>query len=87
MTILAFTPLYDPLTAVVPQLSDYWLWLVVPLVLAIGIVYKGTRIASVRQLPKDVTIMSVQVMIVMVVAATLLAAGYWAYIRIPFLRP
>jgi hypothetical protein len=57
---------------------------VVPLVLTISVVYKCTRIGSLRLLPRDSLIMTAQILLVMVFAAALLAVGYSAYIRIPF---
>ncbi len=85
LPLLAFTLFYDPVTALYPNMDEYWLWLVVPLVIAVSLVYKCTRISSLRDLPRDIAIMSTQILIVMVIGAGLLAAGYWAYIRIPLL--
>ena len=82
MIPLAFTPLLDPITALYPNLSDYWLWLAVPLVVAIGIVYKGTRIATLAQLPKAATIWTFQVLLSMLFAAVALSGAYWLWIRI-----
>ncbi len=88
MNLLAFTPLYDPLSGLYPGMSNYWLWLVLPLVVAVSIVYKCTRIPNVRDLPKAAALMSFQIIVVMAFAAFILAAGYWAYIRlvIPFVH-
>lgn len=80
--LLAFVPLYDPLPALFPQMSDYWLWLVLPLVIAISIVYKCTRIESVRALPRESAIMSLQIMLVMAFAAAILAGGYYGYVHV-----
>lgn len=80
--ILAFTPLIDPLPALYPGMDDYWLWLVLPLVLAISIVYKGTRIKSLQALPKEATIMTVQILFLMAIASVALAAIYWAAVRV-----
>jgi hypothetical protein len=82
MHLLAFTPLYDPLTAIFPGLSDYWLALVVPLVIAISLVYKCTRIEHLADLPKEAAVMSAQIIVVMLFAALILAMGYWGYVRI-----
>ena len=76
MSMLGFTPLIDPLTALFPGMDNYWLLLVVPLVIGICIVYKGTRIRDVRDLPKAATIMSVQVLLVMTVAAFVVYGVY-----------
>ena len=79
---LAFRPFYDPLFALYPGMSEQWLWLVIPLVLSISVVYKCTRVTSVRTLPKEAVIMSAQIIVVMIFAALVLALGYWTYLRI-----
>jgi len=80
--LLAFTPLYDPLPALYPGMSDQWLWMVLPLVVAISVVYKTTRLEHLKSLPRDAAIMSAQMLLVMAFAAVLLACGYWAYLRV-----
>ena len=79
--LLAFTPFYDPLFALFPQMSEHWLWLALPLVLAICIVYKGTRVQTLKALPKDAAIMCAQIVLVMAFAAVALAGGYWMYLK------
>ena len=81
MNVLGFVPLYDPLSALFPGMSDQWLWLVVPLVVVICVVYKCTRIEKLKNLPRDAAIMSAQIMVVMGVAAVVLYFGYWTYVR------
>ncbi|MCL2639896.1 MAG: hypothetical protein FWD53_03530 [Phycisphaerales bacterium] len=80
--ILTFTPLIDPLTALFPGLSDYWLLLTLPLVVAISIVYKGTRTKELRQLPRAVLNMTVQIILAMIASAAILGGLYWAWIRV-----
>jgi hypothetical protein len=82
MNLLAFTPLYDSLPALYPGMSDHWIWFVIPLVVAISVVYKATRLEKLRDLPREATVMTAQMLIVMVVAAAILTGGYWAYLRI-----
>ena len=79
--VLAFTPLYHSLTALFPHMSDHWLWLVLPLVVAISVVYKATRVTTLKNLPKESGIMSVQILLVMGFAAVVLGCGYWAYVK------
>jgi hypothetical protein len=67
--LLAFTPLVDPLPAIFPALDNYWLILVIPLVIAISVVYKGTLVATVKRLPKEAATMTAQILILMVVAS------------------
>ncbi len=78
---LAFTPLYDPLPALFPAMDDYWLWLVVPLVVAISLVYKGTRVAKLQTLAREAAVMSLQILLLMGVAAMALSAAYWVAVR------
>lgn len=82
MNLLAFMPLYDPLPAMFPGMSDHWLWLVLPLLLAISIIYKGTRLEDLRKLPAQSAIMTFQILLVMAVAAVLLDAVYWFMTRV-----
>jgi hypothetical protein len=76
LQLLAFTPLFDPLTALYPGMDDYWLWLAIPLVLAISIIYKGTRVEKLRQLPLAVGILSFEILIGMAFAAFALGLFY-----------
>lgn len=46
-----WTPLIDPLYERVPHLTVYWMWLVVPLVLVISVVYQTARVAHVSAVP------------------------------------
>jgi len=80
--LLAFTPLYDPLTAIFPGLSEFWLALVLPLVVAISVVYKCTRVERLADLPREAAVMSAQIIVIMIFAALILALGYWGYVRI-----
>ncbi len=80
--LCAFVPMYDPITAIFPELSAYWLWFSIPLALAISVVYKGTRVEKLKTLPGEAAIMTAQLLFVMVLAAAVLAAGYWGYVRI-----
>ncbi len=81
MNILAFMPLYDPLPALFPGMSEQWLWLVIPLAVAISVVYKCTRVPDLKTLPRDAARMSLELIVVMAFAGFVLAAGYWVYIH------
>ena len=81
MSMLAFTYLIDPLPALYPAMSNYWLVLVVPLVVAISVVYKGTRVERLGKLPAQAAIMTVQILVLMVVAAAALDGLYWIWLR------
>ncbi len=78
---LAFSTIRSP--ASFRDMDNYWLWLVVPLVIAISVVYKCTRINSLRPpARRGSLIMSAQILIVMVLAAGALWAISYAYVRI-----
>ena len=79
--LLAFTPLIDPLPALYPGLDDYWLWFVIPLVIAITLVYKGTRVANIRRLPAEAAILATQILVSMVVASVALYALTYLWLR------
>ena len=81
MHALAFVPLYDPLFALYPWISNYWVWLAIPLVVIISVVYKGTRVESMKGLAKEAAVMSTQLILVMAFAGVALAAGYWVYLH------
>lgn len=63
-------------------MDDYWLWLVVPLVLAISVVYKGTRVDRLNKLPREAAVMSAQILLLMIVGAVVLGSAYWAAVRV-----
>jgi len=65
--ILAYRPFLEPL-----PIDDYWVWLVIPLVLAICIVYKTIKDDDLRKLPRQAASLTAQVLIFMVLAATAL---------------
>lgn len=47
MSLLAYTPLIDPL-----PMWDYWMWLIVPLSAAVAVVYKSIKSDSMRDVPR-----------------------------------
>ncbi len=58
----AWTPLVDPLYQRVAHISDYWMWLLIPLVLVISVVYQTARKAELRQVPIAALWMSVKIL-------------------------
>lgn len=53
---------------------DYWYVLLIPLCLAIAVVYKSIRCSSMRRVPREALILFVFIMTVMLLAAGALAA-------------
>ena len=64
---VAYTPFLHPL-----DVDEYWLWLLIPLALAISIVYKTIKLDDSSQLPRQITIMTAQIVVFMGVAASVL---------------
>jgi hypothetical protein len=65
---LGYRPFLDPL-----PLDTYWLMLLPPLVLAIAVVIKTIRLQDLSQLPRQATMLALQIIIFMGLAA----AGLW----------
>jgi hypothetical protein len=65
---LGYRPFLDPL-----PLDTYWLMLLPPLVLAIAVVVKTIRLQDLSQLPRQATLLALQIIIFMGLAA----AGLW----------
>ena len=66
-TLLAWRPFLDPL-----PLELYWLWLAIPLVALISVAYKAIRLDDLQQLPKHAARMSVEILLLLTVAAVVL---------------
>ena len=64
---------YQPLVKPAP-LWDYWYLLLLPLCLAIAIVYKSIRIDSMARVPREALVLFVFIIVVMVATAGALAA-------------
>ena len=69
----AYTPFFHPL-----DVNGYWLGLLVPLALAISIVYKTIKIDDTSQLPRQIIIMMAQIIGFMYVVA----AALWLVLEI-----
>jgi len=54
------------------SLDRYWLWLLLPLIASVAIVYKAIKFEDLRQLPKQATYLFVQILVFMALAAALL---------------
>lgn len=67
MNLLAWRPFLDPI-----HLEGYWMWLIVPLVVAITVVYKAIKLDDLSRLPREVAKLSLQILAFMFLAAALL---------------
>ena len=70
---LPYRPFLDPL-----PLDRYWLVLLAPMVIAIGIVYKSIKLNDLSQLPTQALFLSVQIIVFMV----LTAGALWLMVQI-----
>ena len=64
---------YQPFKKPAP-LWDYWYLLLLPLCLAISVVYKSVRCESMRRVPREALVLFVVIVVVMVASAGALAA-------------
>lgn len=73
LQVLAWRPFIDPL-----NLHDLWWLLLVPLALGISLAYKAVRVRDMRDLWRQVLMMTVQI----VVAMVLLAVASYLFIEV-----
>ncbi|MEM1446638.1 MAG: hypothetical protein AAGF84_11310 [Planctomycetota bacterium] len=71
---LAWRPFLEPL-----PIDAVWLWLCVPLVLGVAIVYKTIKLPHLRDLPKESLKLAVQVLLFMALAALTLNVLTWLF--------
>lgn len=68
---LAYTPFLDP----IPIWSNtVWPWLLIPLAVAVSLVYKSIKCGTMRQVPKEAAGIAVWILLGMAAAAAALAA-------------
>lgn len=65
--LLAWRPFLDPL-----PLHGHWMWLLLPLVVAMAIVYKAIRVDDLSHLPRQVAVLVGQILIVLAALAAVL---------------
>jgi hypothetical protein len=61
MSTLAYTPFIDPL-----NIHQYWYFLLLPVSLFVSIAYKACRVESLKDFPREVIVMTVQIVVVMI---------------------
>jgi len=64
---MAWRPFLEPM-----PVDDLWLVLIVPLVLAIAVVYKVIRLRDLRGLPIQTVVLAAQIVVFMILAALIL---------------
>ncbi len=81
LLLLAYIPFLEPIELVIPNLSDYWLLLLLPLLAAISVVYRATKTPTMRRLPREALKLTLQIVAIMIVAAVVLNALYFVITR------
>ena len=72
--LLAYRPLMDPL----PYVWDYWPWLLLPLCVAVAVVYKSIKCRSMKQVPREAAVITVWILAGLGAAALVL----WALVAL-----
>jgi hypothetical protein len=67
-------PLMEPL----PYVWDYWPWLLLPLCVAVAVVYKSIKCRLMRQVPREATVITVWILAGLGAAAVVL----WALVAL-----
>ena len=67
MPLLAYRPFLEPL-----PLDASWLVLLVPMVIAISVVYKTIKVRDLRKVPQQAALLAAQIVLFMVAAAAIL---------------
>ncbi len=67
--LAAYIPFVDPL----PYAWDYWYLLLLPLCIAVAVVYKSVKCASMSQVPREAAVITLWIIVGMVAAGALLA--------------
>jgi len=70
---LAWRPFLEPL-----PVDDVWMVLLLPLVIAVAVVYKAIKVPDLKDLPRQATLLTAQILIFMVLAAI----GLWVLVEI-----
>ncbi len=61
---LGFRPFMEPI-----PLDKYWMLLLIPLVVGISVVYKTIKMSNLKRLPYEATVMALQIIAFMIMAA------------------
>ena len=67
LSLAFFRPFLDPL-----PIDEYWLWLLVPLVLVVALVYKAIKTDDLTRLPRQTLALALQIVFFMALAAAAL---------------
>ena len=65
--LLAFRPFLDPV-----PVDQYWMLMLLPMVIAIAVVYKTIKTDRLEKIPREATVLAAQIVAFMVMAAAAL---------------
>lgn len=68
--LLAYTPFLDPIPI---WANSVWPWLLVPLTVAVSLVYKSIKCRHMHQVPREAAVITLWILLGMVAAAAILA--------------
>jgi hypothetical protein len=77
MNLLAYIPLIDFI-----NVGGYWPVLLIPLAIAIAVVYKALKVRNIRELPRAAAGVTLTILVGMVLAAGLLVLIVWVAERL-----
>jgi hypothetical protein len=63
----AWRPLLDPM-----PVDTYWMWLMVPLIVGIAVVYKALKVDDLAAVPSQALVLATQLVLLMAAAAAIL---------------
>lgn len=76
MMLLAYRPFLDPIAA-----DRWWYLMLIPMALGISVAYKATRVKDLKDYPREVAIMTVQIVVAMI------ALGFASYLFVQYVVP
>ena len=79
MSLLAYVPFIDPIDPV--RADHLWYLILIPMALGVSIAYKAVRVPDLKDMPRQVAIMTVQIVV------TMIALGAASYLFVQHIVP
>jgi hypothetical protein len=76
MSLLAFAPFLQPL-----PLWNYWAWLLIPLCIAVSVVYKTIKCRHVHQIPREAAAITMWIILAMIGVAAGVLLVYKLFVQ------
>jgi hypothetical protein len=70
--MLCLLEAYVPFRSPIPGIWDYWYLLLIPLCLAVAVVYKAIKCQSIRQVPREAALTTIWMLLAIAVGAAVL---------------